>query len=90
LKINNKIIFFQTGTKLALRDSTTIPEAEDNVDSQPSNIGPFTPGGLQVKNNEIGFCQSANHFLIGCKDHSLHDPLTRTKLFLAVPNPLEF
>jgi hypothetical protein len=50
--------------KLALGDNTTIPEAEDHVDSQHSNSGPFNKGGLQGKNNELAFYQSTNHSLI--------------------------
>jgi hypothetical protein len=48
---------------LALRDNTTIPEAEDNADSQSSVIGPFNKGRLQGKNNETAFHQSTNHIL---------------------------
>ena len=54
---------YQTGTNLALRDNTTIPEAEDIADSQSSIIGPFNEGGLQGKNNQTAFCQSTNHIL---------------------------
>jgi len=47
LNIIENIKSYQTGTNLALRDNTLIPEAEDNADSQPSMIDPLNKGGLQ-------------------------------------------
>ena len=53
----------QTGTNLALRDNTMIPEPEDNADSQSSIIGPSNKGDLQGKNNDTASYQSTNHIL---------------------------